>query len=69
VRRADNLAAICEPTASTMWDPEHLAGLQASTACYGDSFFAGKNLHLTCALFSGDRGERERERERLCWVP
>jgi hypothetical protein len=27
VRRADNLAAICEPTVSTMWDPQHLTTL------------------------------------------
>jgi hypothetical protein len=38
VRRADNLAAICEPTIWTVWDPYHLTTLKASTACYGDSF-------------------------------
>jgi hypothetical protein len=38
VRRADNLTAICEPIVYTMWDPQHLTTLQASTACYEDSF-------------------------------
>jgi hypothetical protein len=36
--KADNFTAICEPIFYTMWDPEHLTTLQASTACYGDSF-------------------------------
>jgi hypothetical protein len=38
VRRADSLAAICEPLVQTMWDPQHLTTLQASKACYSDSF-------------------------------
>jgi hypothetical protein len=37
VRRADNLTAIYEPIVYTMWDPQHLTTLEASTACYGDS--------------------------------
>jgi hypothetical protein len=39
VRRADILTAICEPTVSTVWDPQHLTTLEAFRACYGDSFF------------------------------
>jgi hypothetical protein len=35
---ADFLTAICEPNVYTMWDPQHLTALYASTACYGDSF-------------------------------
>jgi hypothetical protein len=31
-RRADNLAAICEPTVRTMWDPQHPTTLEASRA-------------------------------------
>jgi hypothetical protein len=38
MRKADNLDAISEPIVWTMWDPQHLTTLQASTACYGDSF-------------------------------
>jgi hypothetical protein len=38
VRKADNLNTICELIVWTMWDPRHLATLQASTGCYGDSF-------------------------------
>jgi hypothetical protein len=38
LRRADNLAAICEPIFYTMWDPSHLTTILASTACYGDRF-------------------------------
>jgi hypothetical protein len=38
VRKADNLAVICEPIVYTMWDPQHLAALFTSTACYGDNF-------------------------------
>jgi hypothetical protein len=38
VFKASKLTAICDPTAYTMWDPEHLTILWASTACYGDSF-------------------------------
>jgi hypothetical protein len=37
VRRADNVTAICEPIVYTLWDPQHLTTVQASTACYGDS--------------------------------
>jgi hypothetical protein len=38
VHSADHLAAICEPTVQTMWDPQHLTTLRAFMACYGDSF-------------------------------
>jgi hypothetical protein len=38
VRAADNLNAIYELILYTMWDPQHPTTLQASTACYGDSF-------------------------------
>jgi hypothetical protein len=34
-RRADNLAAICEPIVQKMWEPQPLAILRASTACTG----------------------------------
>jgi hypothetical protein len=37
-RRADNLAAICEPNVYKIWEPQRLATLRASTACYRDSF-------------------------------
>jgi hypothetical protein len=37
VRRTD-LTNICETIFRTMWDPQYLTTLQASTACYGDSF-------------------------------
>jgi hypothetical protein len=37
-RKANNLTVICEPIVYTMWDPQHLTTLYASTACYGDSF-------------------------------
>jgi hypothetical protein len=33
-RKADNLAAICEPCLK-MWEPQSLATLRASTACTG----------------------------------
>jgi hypothetical protein len=36
-RNADNLTVICEKTVLTVWDPQHLTTLYASTACYGDS--------------------------------
>jgi hypothetical protein len=36
--KADNLTAICEPTAYKMWEPRRLTTLWASTACYRDSF-------------------------------
>jgi hypothetical protein len=32
VLRADNLAAICEPTVYTMWDPEHVTRPGTETA-------------------------------------
>jgi hypothetical protein len=38
VRRAENLAAICEPIVQAMWDPQHLTTLQASAARYSNSF-------------------------------
>jgi hypothetical protein len=38
MRRAGNLTAISEPIVKTMWDPQHLTTLYASTACYGDTF-------------------------------
>jgi hypothetical protein len=34
-RRADNLAAICEPKCLKMWEPQPLATLRASTAYTG----------------------------------
>jgi hypothetical protein len=37
VHRADNLDAICEPILYTMWDPQHVTTLWASTACYMNS--------------------------------
>jgi hypothetical protein len=37
VREAD-LTTICKPTVTTMWDPQYLTTLWASTASYGDSF-------------------------------
>jgi hypothetical protein len=37
-RKADNLAAICEPIAYKMWKPRRATTLWASTACYKDSF-------------------------------
>jgi hypothetical protein len=43
VCEADNLTAIYEPTVYTMWLPQHLTTLQASTAFYRDSFnFSGR---------------------------
>jgi hypothetical protein len=38
VRECDNLVAIGEPIVWTMWDPQRFTALQASTACYEDSF-------------------------------
>jgi hypothetical protein len=38
VFKADNLTAICQPIFWTVWDPQHLTALQASTACYGNIF-------------------------------
>jgi hypothetical protein len=35
---AINLTAICEQTIKTMWDPQYVITLQASTACYGNRF-------------------------------
>jgi hypothetical protein len=37
-RKANNLTAICEPTAYKMWEPRRLTTLLPSTACYRDSF-------------------------------
>jgi hypothetical protein len=37
VRRADDLAAICEPAVYTIIFPQHLTTLQASTAYYWNS--------------------------------
>jgi hypothetical protein len=37
-RKADNLAAICEPTVNKMWEPQHLTTLWASTVSYRDTF-------------------------------
>jgi hypothetical protein len=37
-RKADNLTAICDPTVSNMWVPQHITILWAYTACYRDSF-------------------------------
>jgi hypothetical protein len=37
VRGADNLTAVYEPIVYTMWHPQHLTSLYASTACYGDN--------------------------------
>jgi hypothetical protein len=41
-RKADNLAAICEPTVWKTQAYPHLTILQAFTACYGDSFTMAK---------------------------
>jgi hypothetical protein len=38
VRKSDNLTASCEPIVWIMWDPQLLTTLQASKACYGNSF-------------------------------
>jgi hypothetical protein len=38
VPEADNLTAIYERIFWTMWNPQHLTTVYASTACYGDSF-------------------------------
>jgi hypothetical protein len=38
VREADNITAICELTAYTMSDLQHLITLQTSTARYANSF-------------------------------
>jgi hypothetical protein len=51
VRRADNVTAICEPIVYTVLDPRHLTSLQASSACYGDSFYNVElqlRIHLRC---------------------
>jgi hypothetical protein len=34
VKVSDKLDSICEPIVYTMWDPQHLTSLQASTVCY-----------------------------------
>jgi hypothetical protein len=36
--KADSLTAICEPTGYKMWEPQRFTTLQASMACYRDSF-------------------------------
>jgi hypothetical protein len=38
MRKAHNVAAICEPIVYTMWDSQYLTTEWASRACYGDSF-------------------------------
>jgi hypothetical protein len=38
-RRADKLAAICEPNVCKLWEPQPLTVLRASTACTGITFF------------------------------
>jgi hypothetical protein len=40
VLEVDNFNAICEPTVYIMWDPQYFTTLNASTACYGDSFMS-----------------------------
>jgi hypothetical protein len=35
---AENLTAICELIVCIPWEPWYLTTLEASTACYGDSF-------------------------------
>jgi hypothetical protein len=50
VRRADNLTTIREPTVYTIWDPQHLTTLLASTACQGDS--------LTFFFLDGLKGKK-----------
>jgi hypothetical protein len=45
--KADNLAAICEPIISKMWEPRRLTTLWASVACYRDSF-------TLCVPFNND---------------
>jgi hypothetical protein len=37
--KADNLTAICEPTAKKMWQPRHLTTLWASPARYREFFY------------------------------
>jgi hypothetical protein len=37
-RKAVQLIAICEPIFNTMWEPRRLTTIQASSACYGNSF-------------------------------
>jgi hypothetical protein len=34
-RRAENLAAICEPNVCKLWEPQPLTTLRATTACTG----------------------------------
>jgi hypothetical protein len=33
----NKVTAICERNVETVWDPQHLAHLQASSACYWDN--------------------------------
>jgi hypothetical protein len=56
LRKADNLAAICEPIVWKMWEPRRLTNLWASMACYGDSFTFFYDLptnHVVIAIKSG----------------
>jgi hypothetical protein len=39
VRGADNINAVCEPIVYIVWDPQHIATLKASKACYRDLIF------------------------------
>jgi hypothetical protein len=47
VHKANNITAIGYPIVETMWDPDRLTILLASTACYEDSLFYANN---TCSL-------------------
>jgi hypothetical protein len=55
VRRPDNLIAICEPVV-LMWEHGRLTTLQASTACYRDSFLNLGCLHPVARVISYDVG-------------
>jgi hypothetical protein len=62
-RKADNLAAICEPIAWKLWEPWRLTTLLASTACYRDSLMTGhiRNTafsvkYITCTLLFEAQG-------------
>jgi hypothetical protein len=56
VCRADNLTAICEPVVYTVWGFQHLATLQASTACYRDSFTVWRRSVLPLSRLSRQCG-------------
>jgi hypothetical protein len=45
VCKADGLTVISEPTVQKMWEPQTLITLQASVACYKDSFTFFSFLH------------------------